>query len=606
MSVALLVITGALTAASLILLARAHGRHVFLLAVDKEVMRFHAEIAEFHTKLDEYLASPRLERSGDVWSVFNRAAGRLGRIEKPPVDIFFGYDMASEDFRTALPALSANVDEMRSVAEFLIARRVGGEIILPFDTRFHELYVDLLKRIRVMEEAVDQRIASARNGSRRLIAGLVIFWLCFFVFSSAILLRVERLRRRAERELLCAYEEMERRVEERTADFSRLNADLKDAIRARIGVQDTLVSSERKYRELYQEFHALLDAINDPLVLLSPDLKVLWTNRAASDGIAAERSDIVGMTCHELIHNTDAPCDACPAVKAFSSGREESSRISTSDDRLLDLRVFPVRGEQDRVLNVILTVSDITERKALEAEALRRGHLASLGELAAGVAHEINNPVNGIINYSQILSNISEPGSEQRDLAARVIKEGERIAVIVRSLLSFARDRKEDKNVVSVHHVLEDALTLVKAQMRKDAVILQEDRGGDVPDVVAHPQQIQQVFLNLINNARYALNERYPGPDPAKVLRISTRTVRLNGRGFVRTVFYDQGAGIPPQALARVMDPFFTTKPRGEGTGLGLSISHGIIRDHDGTLRIESGEGEFTRVTVDLPEAWSV
>jgi signal transduction histidine kinase len=235
------------------------------------------------------------------------------------------------------------------------------------------------------------------------------------------------------------------------------------------------------------------------------------------------------------------------------------------------------------------------------AAVMRSEQLAALGELAAGVAHEINNPINGIINYAQILLNQSREGSEVNDVAKRVIKEGDRIARIVEGLLSFARREEEHKTPVSVSEIISESLTLTEAQMRKDVIVLKKDIPIDLPEVLAQAQEIEQVFVNIISNARYALNKKYPEVDKNKILEITAKTLNEDGRALVRVSFDDRGTGIPANIIDKVMNPFFSTKPEGKRTGLGLSISHGIMSDHGGSLAIHSVEGKFTRVDVDLP-----
>ncbi|MFA6283784.1 MAG: ATP-binding protein, partial [Desulfurivibrionaceae bacterium] len=243
------------------------------------------------------------------------------------------------------------------------------------------------------------------------------------------------------------------------------------------------------------------------------------------------------------------------------------------------------------------------------AETMRAGPLASIGELAAGVAHEINNPINGIINYAQVLlddsSQVSLEGEAhhpvQREMLDRIIKEGERIAYIVRNLLFFARQREEEAEVVAIEAIIHDSLSLIKHQLQKDGVIIHTDISEGLPAIKVHPQQLQQVFLNLLSNARYALNQRYPGRDPGKKVEIRCRSVQSQGRTKVRTEITDYGAGIPPELLTQIFEPFFSSKKPGEGTGLGLSISAGLVRDFKGELRVESVLGEHTTMTVDLP-----
>jgi C4-dicarboxylate-specific signal transduction histidine kinase len=237
----------------------------------------------------------------------------------------------------------------------------------------------------------------------------------------------------------------------------------------------------------------------------------------------------------------------------------------------------------------------------LQLEAERSARLASLGELAAGVAHEINNPVSGIISCAEILVGMSSEESREHDIGRRITKEGNRIAYIVKSLLSFAREKSEEKVPVQVREILADTLALIESQMRKEGITLEVNIPDDMSFVFGQPQQIEQVFLNIVNNARDALNPKYPVNDEGKVLRITGQRVTANGRRHVRISFHDRGKGIPADILNKITNPFFTTKPRGKGTGLGLSISHGIIENHGGKLTIHSVEGMFTEVSVDLP-----
>ncbi|MBI4746599.1 MAG: response regulator [Deltaproteobacteria bacterium] len=246
---------------------------------------------------------------------------------------------------------------------------------------------------------------------------------------------------------------------------------------------------------------------------------------------------------------------------------------------------------------------EVQEKLAFQAETVRAAHLASLGELSAGVAHEINNPINGIINCAQILVNRRSWRQKEKEICGMIISEGKRVANIVQALLSFAREREGEKKPVHLGNIMGDSLALTSAHLRRDGINLSLDIPVDLPVVVAHHQQIQQVFLNLINNAHYALNQKYPKGNENKSLIISAERVFVNKRKFVRVTFLDNGTGIPSDIMDKVMDPFFSTKPEDKGTGLGLSISHGIIADHGGRLSIESKEGEFTKVILDLPAA---
>ena len=386
------------------------------------------------------------------------------------------------------------------------------------------------------------------------------------------------IRKEAEEAVSRVHAELERRVEERTAELSE---------------------SERKFRKLSQEFQTLLNAISDTLILLSPEMEVLWTNGGNALELNETASDAVGQYCYELLHDRSAPSEDSPITRCFDTAEKEVA-VVTHNGAVLDIRAFPIK-EAERVSSVLLLVSDITEKMAMQAEAIQAGHMASLGELAAGVAHEINNPITGIINYGQILINECSPESVEKDIGERIVKEGERIGRIVKTLLSYARDGREEKRPTRVPAILEESIILIQAQIRKESIALRIDLPDDLPEVDANFQQIQQGFINIINNARYALNEKYPGRHENKRFEITGEKVTISDRPYVRIVFHDQGVGISAHDLSVLTKPFFSTKPFGKGTGLGLNITQKIITDHGGQLSFESAKGEFTRVIIDLP-----
>ena len=423
--------------------------------------------------------------------------------------------------------------------------------------------------------------------------------------------------KQVEEELRRHRTELEFLVTERTADLARTNAELQQEIIERKRMEEALLGAheglelrvlertaelsenERKFRKLSQEFHTLLNAISDTLILLSPEMEVLWTNGGNASGLNETVSDAVGQYCYELLHDGPAPSEDSPITRCFDTAEKEVA-VVTHNGAVLDIRAFPIK-EADRVSSVLLLVSDITEKMAMQAEAMQAGHMASLGELAAGVAHEINNPITGIINYGQILINECRPESMEKDIGERIVKEGERIGRIVKTLLSYARDGREEKRPTRVPAILEEAIILIQAQIRKESIDLRIDLPDDLPEVDASFQQIQQGFINIINNARYALNEKYPGRHKNKRFEITGEKVTIGGRPYVRIVFHDQGVGIAAHELSVLTKPFFSTKPFGKGTGLGLNITQKIITDHGGQLSFESAKGEFTRVIIDLP-----
>lgn len=252
---------------------------------------------------------------------------------------------------------------------------------------------------------------------------------------------------------------------------------------------------------------------------------------------------------------------------------------------------------------------DLRERKMMEAAAREHSRLASLGELAAGVAHEVNNPLSGIMNYGQLAKRILErspraAGSEGLDDSLDgILAEADRIVEIMRTLVSFARrPEKEAYRALPPDELVRASLTIMKQRLKEDSIAIEVDVPPETPPVRARGHELTQVIQNLITNARHALNERYPRWDRGKVLSFRARRLPPDDKapgGWVRFEVADRGCGIAAPNLTKVFVPFFTTKP--EGTGLGLSISKDIVESHGGKMEIESRLGEGTTVAFTVP-----
>ncbi len=365
---------------------------------------------------------------------------------------------------------------------------------------------------------------------------------------------------------------------------------------ARRRTEDALRANESKYRLLLE---------NIPMRIFYKDRNSVYLacNENYAEGLRIKPEEITGKTDYDFFPKEIA--DKCRAIdrEVVESGKRmdvEDKYFKDGQEFIIHTIKVPIRNENGTIIGILGSSLDVTEKVHLEREAVRSRHLVLLGELAAGVAHEINNPITGVINCAQILLNKSREGSMEKDLAGRIIKEGERVATIVSKLLSFARP-KEKKNIVSVHEILSDTLILMRRQLEKDYIQIKLDIPKDLPEIFANSQEIQQVFMNIISNARYALNQKYPGGHENKILEILSEKVTVNRHSYVKVTFCDHGTGISAVIKSKIMSPFFTTKPPGKGTGLGLNISHKIITDHHGKLTIDSVEGEYTRVCINLP-----
>src|SRR5262249_24133685 len=232
--------------------------------------------------------------------------------------------------------------------------------------------------------------------------------------------------------------------------------------------------------------------------------------------------------------------------------------------------------------------------KTTQAQLIQSEKLSGIGEFVAGVAHELNNPLTSVMGFSELLKRSDKDPQHQRYLEM-IHQSSLRCQKIVQSLLSFARRHQPERKLASLNELAEGAVEILQYQMRTSNIEVITRLDPDLPQVLLDPHQIQQVFINIINNARQAIEAHRPNG----WVRITSE--RQGNR--VRVIFQDNGPGIAEADLSKVFDPFFTTKEVGKGTGLGLSLCYGIIREHGGTIAVRSKLGHGAQFTVELPLA---
>jgi two-component system NtrC family sensor kinase len=346
----------------------------------------------------------------------------------------------------------------------------------------------------------------------------------------------------------------------------------------------------------------LFQSIQDPLLVVTPQGKIVQVNSALLKAANKSSEEILGKGICQIIHGGRWPHIKCPLEEFLltSSHREEDTRLPGLGGEYR-LTVVPVEQSQKGQELILLIARKLSQEEVRKVESIRTAQLAAIGELAAGVAHEVNNPINGIINFAQLLYDDSQEDSEQAMILKRIIQEGERIATITYNLLSFARENENDQILVDIGEVVSDCISLVEHQLKNDCIHISTDFAQPSILVVGNHLQLMQVVLNMISNSRFALNERYRDTSPDKKILFSSKAVEIDGCKYCRLVVRDHGTGIPQGILERLFDPFFTSKPAGSGTGLGLSISYGIVKNHNGILRVDSILNDYTEMIIEIP-----
>ncbi|MFO7941364.1 MAG: PAS domain S-box protein [Bacillota bacterium] len=374
----------------------------------------------------------------------------------------------------------------------------------------------------------------------------------------------------------------------------------------RMRYQRALQESERRFRSLVW---GAPDAI-----FVQTGGRFVFVNDAAMQLFGAEEpEDLLGNSVIERMH----PDYRNVVEERIRRLNEQSIAAPALEEVYLRLDGTPVPVEVSAVPTryggepgAVVFVRDVSERKRLErtqrkmqTRLIQQQKMESIGTLAGGVAHEINSPINGIMNYAQLLHDAMPKDDPDRQYAKEIMSEAERVAKITSSLLQFSRTEYEASSPARVVDIVSNTLLLIRTIVRRDQIELDVDVPDNLPRVRCRSQQIQQVLMNLVTNSRDALNERYPGCHENKIIHIWARSAESHGRAHVRVFVKDYGGGIPAEVRDRIFEPFFTTKERERGTGLGLAISYGIIADHGENLDFETSTGSHTIFHFDLPVA---
>lgn len=358
--------------------------------------------------------------------------------------------------------------------------------------------------------------------------------------------------------------------------------------------------SEERYRDLFTNAYDLIFTLDHQLHILNINkVGPALTGYAEAELQGRPLRDICDATTWEEAEQQFAELMMGRNIQPF----ELQLRHRDNERVFLELSArLMVDGSRQKSIHCI--ARNITERRRLEQQLIHAEKLSAIGQLVAGVAHELNNPLTSISGYTQLLLRDTSLAEPLRDDLRHINTQAERAARIVRNLLVFAREHKPERTLISLNEVVRNTLSLRAYQFRVDNITVITELDADLPMTVADPYQLQQVIMNLINNAHQAITE-HGGPGTIKLTTAISPDEISDGLTLaadrLRLSVADTGIGIPANELNRIFDPFYTTKPVGQGTGLGLSICFGIIQSHGGRIWAESELGVGTTVLVELP-----
>ncbi len=377
-------------------------------------------------------------------------------------------------------------------------------------------------------------------------------------------------------------------------------------VSARKLVEDKLTESEEFTRNILQ-------TVDEGFVVIDPEYRVIAANRAYLESVGKPLKEVIGKHCYEVSHYRDKPCNeegisVCPVAHTFQTG-EHSSSLHTHYDQTgapvyVETKSFPLKDESGKVVSVIEIINDITARKKLEAQLLQSQKMEAVGTLAGGIAHDFNNILNVIMGYGTMVMGTLAAGSQSQDDMREVLSAADKAAGLTKKLLVFSRKQAVDVKPLNVNELI-FGLQKMLARIITENIEFNLELVDQPLIVLADGGQIEQVLINLAANARDAMSA-------GGRLTICTGQVELDEEyvaayGYGKPGMYalltvaDTGQGMDAETQKKIFEPFFTTKTVGKGTGLGLAISYGIIKQHNGYIKVYSEPGQGTAFKIYLP-----
>jgi two-component system NtrC family sensor kinase len=363
------------------------------------------------------------------------------------------------------------------------------------------------------------------------------------------------------------------------------------------------ILNARLYKEVSRakkEWEETFKAVTDPIFLIDTDYNVLLHNDRLPAEMSAQWNKVLSSKCFAKLHDRDRPCTSCPLEDVRRTGKPVYRRWQTEGGILLDLSYYPVFNEEKQLSAVTIIFKDVTEKTKMEAQLVHSAKLAAIGEMAAGVAHELNSPMTVIIGTAQMLVR-DFPGDVDRDKIEAledIINCGLRCKRIIQNLLTFSRQDELPTSEIDLNEEVERVLSLIRYQIDRSQVEILPHLDPDLPRINANGPQIQQVLTNFLVNARDALDD---GERPEKIIQVTTGLRRRDRKSWIVLSVRDNGTGIAPETLPKIFTPFYTSKEATKGTGLGLSVSLGIAESHGGTIEVDSIPGEGSTFSLILP-----
>jgi PAS domain S-box-containing protein len=358
-------------------------------------------------------------------------------------------------------------------------------------------------------------------------------------------------------------------------------------------LHDQVQQESSRYRDAVEKLSRILDHSPDLILTTDNEGSVTEFNHGAEQLLGSSRDSVLGQHYRNLFR--ECADDLIDRIRSEGRLANYTCQFRRSDgvELTLELNVSALKDDAGETAGAVWVGRDVTELKSAQLQLLQAKKLSSIGEVISGVAHELNNPLSGVLGFSQLLV-ARHPNSPVTRELEKIYESAQRCQKIVKNLLSFARVHKPERKYLGVNGIIDKTLELRRYQLEVNNIEVVRDFDADLPRTMLDFHQMQQVFLNLINNAQQAISA-----SRERAGRLTARTRKIGET--IRIEISDNGEGMDQDTLEKVFDPFFTTKEQGRGTGLGLSVSYGIVKEHGGRIYARSRRGEGATFVIEIP-----
>lgn len=355
--------------------------------------------------------------------------------------------------------------------------------------------------------------------------------------------------------------------------------------------REQLERSAAKILQSKELLQSVFDGITDPVVLIDCQGKIKNVNKAFLDRYSVTLDQIIEHSIATLPFSGQCPLIECGDILHSLPDKPISRQVNMENGEIFLIYFYPIQDEQSNTRSIVCYVKDITDQKRLEQKIQQTEKIVSLGQLAAGVAHEINNPLGVILCHIDLIKDDPTLSEEARADLDTIEKHAGNCRTIIADLLNFARQNKSIKELSSINSIAQDVVQIAANQFQQQNITVDLDLDTTLPMISVDADKMKQVIFNLLLNSAQAIEEN-------GYILVVTSYDQVNQ--LIKVTVDDNGCGILSGTADKIFDPFFTTKVPGEGTGLGLSVSYGIVRDHDGEITVESVPGKGSRFTITL------